>query len=533
MYGHLFVDEDLALRVLFVAAEAFPLAKSGGLADVCGALPAELNRLGHDVRLMLPGYPQALDLALDKKTVLDDVGISGLGGLDGARLIGGVMPDTGLPVYLLDIPELFRRPGGLYQDPQGKDWGDNPLRFAALCHAAANLCRPRNGLGWSPDIVHANDWHTGLLPALLARRGESRPRTLFTIHNLAYQGNFPLETASMVGVPGDMLTPEGAEFHGQLSFLKAGIRYADKLTTVSPAYAKEILTADHGCGLDGLLRVRAADLVGVLNGIDHRIWDPATDEALAERYSADNQAGKQVCKAALQDELDLDRDADMPLVVFVNRLTHQKMADVLLEAVPAIMAQGVQLVLHGQGDRGLEDAFVAMTNSFPARTAVRIGYDERLAHRLNAAADLSLTASRFEPCGLTTMYAMRYGALPVTRPIGGLKDTVTDIESSWTGETAATGFLFSEDSASGMADGIRRAGEWVRTPNCRDRLRRNAMTRNFGWETSARRYLAIYKALVSRSDVQCLAPGPNIGLPAIDEAAPGTDTASPSNRPLH
>jgi starch synthase len=478
-----------AHRVLFVSSEVFPVAKTGGLADVASALPATLARLRTDVRLMLPGYSEALDRVLGKRVVATSMDVPGNG-----RLIAARMPDTGLPVYLYDAPALYRRGGSLYQDGSGQDWPDNHLRYAALSHAAAHVARDRLGLGWRPDIVHGNDWHTGLLPALLAASPEPRPATVFTIHNLAFQGNFNFGVLPDLSLPADIAHQDGIEFFGQISFLKAGIRYADRLTTVSPTYAREILTPENGCGLDGLLRARAHDLVGILNGVDYRIWDPARDDALACKYDANDVSGKQQCKADVQDELGLER-SDRPLVIFVNRFTHQKMADVMLAALPALVESGAQIVLHGQGERRLEDGFrAAAANAGGAHLAVRVGYDETFARRLNAAADMSMTASRFEPCGLTTMYAMRYGALPVTRHVGGIADTVVDPDSDLATDTGASGFVFKDDTPDQMVEGVRRASRWFRSHNWRD-IQQSAMRRDFGWERSARRYQELYGAL--------------------------------------
>ena len=480
---------DHRLRVLFATSELYPLAKTGGLGDACAALPAALVALGADIRPILPGYVSALDTAVHKRT---------LGPLPGGGLLLlGRTPDSFLPVYLLDWPELFRRPGGPYQDPDKRDWPDNLRRFAAFSAAAAQLAVQGDGHGWQPDLVHANDWHTGLLAAFLALHDGPRPPSMFTIHNLAYQGNFPLAEARALGLPDALLVPDGAEFYGQISCLKAGIRYADRLTTVSPTYAREILTPEFGAGLDGLLRARAADLVGILNGIDNELWNPAADLALPAPYDARHLAGKRAAKATLRHQLGLDPAAEAPLVVAVNRLTQQKMADVVLEALPALLDQGVQVALHGEGDPGLEAAFRAAAIGRESRLAVRIGYQEALAHRLNAAADLALTPSRFEPCGLTTMYAMRYGALPVTRPVGGLADTVTDIDTAHPEATAGTGFTFDDPTAAALAGCVRRAGNLFRDPVAWRRAQRAAMGRDFGWEVSARRYLALYGDLVA------------------------------------
>ena len=382
-------------RVLFVCAELYPLAKTGGLADVCAALPRALAREGVDVRLLLPAYPSMLTGIEGQREVLR------FG--DGGAILRAHVPDTRFPIYLFDQPDLFVRAGGVYQDVNRCDWPDNSLRFATFCRAAAAVALHGDGEGWVPDVVHANDWHTALVPALLALQGRPRPRTVLTIHNLAYQGNFPLHIAAEVGLPVELLQTGAAEFHGQVSFLKAGINAADRLTTVSPNYAREILTPEYGAGMDGLLRSRAKDLVGILNGVDTDVWSPQNDEYLQHHYTDEDLNGKAACKAVLQQELGLECAPDVPLVCFVNRLTHQKMADAVLELLPSLAERGIQFVLHGEGDGVLESAFAAAGRS-PA-VAVRVGYQEALAHRVIAGADISLIPSRFEPCGLTALYS--------------------------------------------------------------------------------------------------------------------------------
>ncbi len=471
-------------RVLFATSELFPLAKTGGLGDVAAALPATLGVLGAEVRAILPGYVSALDTACCKRR---------LAALpDGGTLLLARTPDTGLPVYLIDRPDLFRRAGGPYQDADKRDWPDNLRRFAAFSAAAAAVALDGDGAGWRPDLVHGNDWHTGLLMAFLSLRGAPRPASVFTIHNLAYQGNFPLPDARALGLPDRLLTADGAEFYDQLSCIKAGIRYADRITTVSPGYAREILTAEHGAGLDGLLRARAADLTGILNGIDSGTWNPAGDLALAVPYDAEHLRGKAIDKAALQHELGLDPALDRPLVIGVNRLTHQKMADVVLATLPMLLAQGVQVALHGQGDRGLEAALAALAAK-ESRLAVRIGYQEALAHRMHAAADIALTPARFEPCGLTTMYAMRYGALPVTRRVGGIADSVCDVDAGGSAVRGGPGFIFAEPTPDALAGAVHRAGTAFRDKPAWQALQRRAMRMDFGWKRSAGRYLALYR----------------------------------------
>jgi starch synthase len=475
------------LRVLFASSEAYPLAKTGGLGDVAGALPPALAALGIDIRLILPGYLSALETAVGKRTLTLLP--------NGGRLISGGIPATGLPIYLFDRPDLFRRGAGLYQDNQKQDWPDNHIRYGAFCDAVAYIAMHGDGAGWRPDLVHANDWHTGLVPARLSLEQSDRPPTVFTIHNLAFQGNFPLAAAEDIGLSPCLLTTDGAEFFGRLSFLKAGIRYSDCLTTVSPTYAREILTQEHGAGLDGVLRSRASDLVGILNGVDYAVWDPVEDTHLSARYSMDCMRGKKICKAAIQEEMGLEASDDIPLFSFVNRVTHQKMADVLLEALPALMNERIQLVLHGEGERDLEEAFVAASLDRSSKMAVRIGYQESLAHRLIAAADFALTPARFEPCGLTAMYAMRYGAPPLARPVGGLADTITDVTSG--DAVKATGYTFTEPTCHELEACLRRACADFHDQRAWNRIRRSAMQQDFSWDRSARQYAALYRNLLS------------------------------------
>ncbi len=480
-------------RVLFASAEAFPIAKTGGLGDVCGALPAMLARLGVDVRLMVPGYPAALDMVSDPRPLerfADPI-------LGGGRLVSGYMPDSGLPVLVFDAPPFFQRPGGLYQDAVGQDWSDNHRRFAAFSHAVARV-----GLGclpWRPDIIHANDWHTGLVPAILQQSSTVRPKTVFTAHNLAFQGNFPLEISGEIGLRNEMVSPDGVEFYGRVSFLKAGLRYSDRITTVSPNYAREILTPEHGCGMEGLLQARRRDLLGILNGVDYDIWCPSKDVELPFRYTPEELGGKQACKSSLQEELGLSAKAETPLVIFVNRLTHQKMADVVIESIPALIAAGAQLVLHGDGEREIEAKLGELCVHYSGRLAVRLGYGEALAHRLHAGADLALTPARFEPCGLTTMYAMRYGAIPITRKVGGLADTVENAQQADDQERGGTGFVFEEANAEELTSSVYRAIDWYRNDAASRPLQRRAMRRDFGWERSAQRYLALYRQVLAAS----------------------------------
>ncbi len=342
------------MRLLFAAAEIYPLAKTGGLADVSAALPQALAALGIDVRLVMPAYPQALAAAVDKRRVAE---LPSFDRSIWSRVIEARMPDSGLPVWLIDCPALFDRPGTLYRDPQGNDWADNAQRFTRFCRVAAGIALGKVVPGWRADIVHANDWHTGLLPLLLDLSGEPRPPTVFTIHNLAYQGLFPPSVLPSLGLSDDLFTPDDLEFYGNVSFLKAGIRYSDRVTTVSPSYAREIMTPEYGCGLDGLLRHRGSRTTGILNGVDYRIWNPATDRHLPVPFTGTDLSGKRVCKADLQRDLGLDVEPARPLIVWLSRITGQKMADVVAHSLHAILERDVQLAILGEGEPGLEWQF--------------------------------------------------------------------------------------------------------------------------------------------------------------------------------
>lgn len=487
------------LRVLFVSSEVFPLAKTGGLADVSAALPAALAELGVDIRLILPAYPGVLDRVsgLSRKSVC----LRHLPGVGEVRLATGRLPDTGLPIWLVICPRLFEREGGLYRDRDGQDWPDNAMRFAILNHAAWRVATGAADPGWRADVIHANDWHAGLLPLFAASQPAPRPRTVFTIHNMAFQGLFPYGTAAELGLPRAQ-DAASMEFFGNISFLKAGIVHADRLTTVSPTYAREILTPEYGCGLEGVLRQRAGDLTGILNGADYGVWDPADDPYLPCGYSHADISGKRTCKSLVQEELGLDVEPELPLIAFLSRITHQKMADVVIDAVPRLVEEGVQFALVAEGDQPLEQEFQALAGRYPGRVAVRIGYDEAVAHRLQAGADMLLHPSRFEPCGLTPIYAMRYGALPIVRNVGGPVDIVSDALPEAVSRGVATGFVFNEPTVVDMHACLRRAIAMYQQPLSWRRIQLEAMRQDFGWERSAEQYLALYQSLTKGSPEQ-------------------------------
>ncbi|GAA5783820.1 glycogen synthase [Chitiniphilus shinanonensis] len=474
------------MRVLHVCSELYPLLKTGGLADVTGALPPQLSRLGVDVRVLVPGFP-AINAALEGEGDVADVDTP----FGRVHLWFAHLPGSEVGLYVIDAPGLFDRPG----NPYDEHYGDNHRRFALLAWIGAELASGLDGF-WRPEVVHAHDWHAGLTPAYLAARG--RPaRSVFTVHNLAYQGVFGGWTFGELGLPAHFFDVNGVEFHGNVSFMKAGLFYADHVTTVSPSYAREITTPDQGCGLDGLLRDRGPSLSGILNGVDEAVWNPAADPLIDAAYSADKPAGKAKNRAALQRDNGLDVQEDAPLFGVVSRLTEQKGLHLVLEALPRLIAGGGQFVLLGSGDPHLEAAFRSNVAAYPGRVAVTIGYDETHSHRIMAGADLIMVPSRYEPCGLTQLYGLKYGALPLVRRVGGLGDTVVDSSLENLADDSATGIVFDEFSVAGLEAGIRRAYALWNRPRDWKNVRRNAMRQDFGWGASAAAYVALYQRLVA------------------------------------
>jgi starch synthase len=481
------------MKLLHVAAEVFPLVKTGGLADVVGALPQALARLGGEVRLLLPGLPAIVDAVLHQKTVAE------LGPMFGAGRVTlrlGTMPYSHVPAYVIDAPYLYRRGGSPYQASDGSEWSDNLQRFALLGWAGAHLAAAELDPEWAPEILHAHDWHAALACAYMAAHPGTSAASVFTVHNLAFQGLFPQHDFAQLGLPMRFLQSHGLEFHGQLSFMKAGLKYAQRVTTVSPTYASEIATHEFGCGLDGVIRGRGADVSGILNGVDGTIWNPTKDSSLAARYSAQDFAGKQRNKATLQQEMGLQVKATAPLFGVVSRLTAQKGLDLVLTALPALLRSGAQLVLQGTGDPVLEAAFTAAARAHPAQVAVRIGYDENLAHRLIAGADVIVVPSRFEPCGLTQLYGLRYGTLPLVRRVGGLADTVVDASEAAVREGRATGFSFDAATPAALESATQRAVQAYAQPALWQRLMVTAMAQDFSWDGAAASYMALYRGLL-------------------------------------
>jgi starch synthase len=437
----------------------------------------------------MPAYPQALAAAANLREVARFGNVFGFGG---TRLLESYLPQSQIPVWLVDCPELFNREGGPYQDRAGIEWADNAQRFGLLNHVAAGIATEA-GAQWTPDVVHANDWHAGLLPRLLGPKGERRVPIVLTIHNLAYQGLFPADAFERLELPPESFS--AMEFWGRISFLKAGISAADAITTVSPTYAAEILTPEYGCGLDGVLREKASIISGILNGADYGLWDPLGDPHIAHAYSARSIMAKQECKSALQRELGLAHSADAPLLAFMSRLVHQKMPDVILETLPALIESGMQFALVAEGEAGYQDDFARLAERYPAQVAIRVGYNEPAAHRLVAGADLLLHPSRFEPCGLVPIYALRYGTIPIVRNSGGMADTVVNATRETLTAGTATGFSFEGISAHELAKCVQRATELYRQPISWRKLQRTAMRQNFGWRRSAEQYADLYRSL--------------------------------------
>ncbi len=472
------------MKILLCASEIAPFAKTGGLADVAGALPLALAGLGHDVRAILPRYR-----AIDRKTLRQTgepftvrVGAQSLP----VTLWESSFPKTSIPVYCVDQPGCFDR-DELY-GAQGKDFPDNLERFTLFARAVLEAL-PR--LRWQPDVIHCNDWQSGLVPVYLKAAG-SPIATVFTIHNLAYQGLFPKGLFPVLGLDWREFTPEGLEYYDQISLIKGGLVYADLLTTVSPTYAREIQTTEYGVGLEGLLQHRAADLVGILNGIDQDEWNPSTDAALPARYSPANLAGKRECKVALQREQHLPV-SEAPLIGMITRLTDQKGIDLLAAAWPALIKTKAQFIILGNGEPKYHALLTAMVKKYPKQVALNLKFDVGLSHRIEAGADLFLMPSRFEPCGLNQMYSLRYGTVPVVRKTGGLADTVVDTTPATVARRTANGFVFEAYTAKALTAVVQRAVTSYAKPALWRQLISTGMQQDCSWRRSAGEYVRCYE----------------------------------------
>ena len=482
------------LKVLFATSEVAPLIKTGGLADVSAALPAALRAIGVDVRVLVPGYNQVIAqlTQLETVAVFDD-----LPGFPSSRLLSGRMAHD-VPLLVLDCPSLYQRGGGPYQDVTGHDWADNALRFGLLSRVAAILGSSSSPLAWHPDLVHCNDWQTGLAPAYLHFEQGAVP-SIIAIHNLAFQGIFPPVMVQKLGLPPSCFSINGVEYYGSMSFLKAGLFYADYITTVSPNYAKEIQQEELGFGLHGLLSMRHESLTGMLNGIDTEEWNPATDIHLAMQYRSDDMAGKIANKRALQSRLGLNQDPDIPLLGVVSRFTHQKGLDLLLEIAPLLTELPAQLAMLGSGDAQMQKAARDLTHHYPGKIGAVIGFSEDLSHQIESGADMFVMPSRFEPCGLNQLYSQRYGTPPIVHATGGLSDSVVDCTTKTLKDGSASGFTFDGMTAENLFVTIQRAIRLYHDKNKWNKLRKNCMAKNFSWHSSAEAYRAVYLKVLGRA----------------------------------
>jgi starch synthase len=475
-------------KVLFVTSEAHPLIKTGGLADVSSSLPKALGALGVDVRLIMPKY-QAIKTTEEiyyKSTVrVNNADVN---------ILETRLPGTQVPVWLVDCPEFFGSPGNPYVDDQGNAWADNAERFALFCRVAVEVAMNRGYLDWMPDIIHCNDWQSGLVPALLSLEA-SRPATVFTIHNMAYQGIFPKAVKVSLNLPKQLWHPDGIEFNGLLSFIKGGLAYADRITTVSPTYAGEIQTADFGYGLEGLLSHRNDVLTGIINGIDADQWNPETDPNICERYTISTLRKKQLNKTDLQKKHSLPVANNIPVFALISRLVEQKGIDLVLECLPEMLTLPLQFVLLGRGDKGFERQLSYFAKTHPDKISITLGYDETLAHQLEAGADIFLMPSRFEPCGLNQLYSQRYGNIPVVRKTGGLADTVVDALPETLGNNTATGFVFNDATSGSLMETIKRALIVYSQPETWKQLQVSGMQKDYSWNKSAKEYMALYDLL--------------------------------------
>lgn len=486
------------MRVLFVASECFPLVKTGGLGDVLFSLPHALKSRGADVCLLLPGYRDLLT-KLECVEILDWLSIQGAGRSHAVRLLKAMHPDFDFPLLIADCQLLYDRPGNPYLHPDGYDWPDNAERYTVFSRIAAKLSLGQTKFDWRADIVHSHDWQTGMVPAFLSMEPD-RPSTVFTIHNLAYGGHFSHDEFMQLQVPGHWWSGDGVEFYGGFSMLKAGLVYADAITTVSPTYAEEICTPAFGHGMEGVLQANRHKLTGILNGIDAEIWSPETDTYLQANYSVRRRnPGKRINKQALLDYFGAETDDDVldaPLFGLVSRLVEQKGVDLIVTAIPSLIeASNARFVLVGAGTPHIEKHLLELTEKFPQRVHVYIGYSEKLAHLVEAGSDVFLMPSRFEPCGLNQMYSLRYGTPPIVHKTGGLADTVVDTTSETLKSGKATGFVMQQPTVDALLEATDRAIEHFNKKNAWNCLMRTGMQLDFGWEKSAMAYFMLYEKL--------------------------------------
>ncbi len=490
---HNYCPSPLEICMLFVTSEMHPFIKTGGLADVSSALPAALQRMGVEVKVLLPAYRQVKTKLPHARPICT---LPDMRGEEKVVIRETFIEETGVTVLLVDYPAYYDRPGGPYQDEHGQDWHDNLMRFALLSKCAALLAGHASPLDWHPSLVHCNDWQTGLTPAYLHFWEHRHIKSVMTIHNLAYQGIFPSWGVTDVGLPESAYGLHGVEYYGNFSLLKAGLNYADHITTVSPTYAQEIQTDELGFGMQGLLQHRQLQLTGIVNGIDVRDWCPANDHNIPAPFSLHNLPDKALNKAALQRRMGLEVRDEVLLIGAISRLAHQKGLDVLLQVLPRLLEQPVQLALLGSGEQALEQGYRHLAAQYPGKVAAHIGFDESLSHLIEAGADVFAMPSRFEPCGLNQMYSMRYGTPPIVNATGGLADTVVDAQPDTIANGLATGFVFAPLNEDTLHSALLRALSLRQDKTSWEQLQRNGMNRDFSWDKSAAQYVRLYQDLL-------------------------------------
>lgn len=487
------------MKILILSSEVVPFAKTGGLADVAGALPIQLAAMGHDVRVAMPKYGSVDEGKFHLLPILADFEVS----LGESRIPGRMkrttFPDTNVPVYFAESDTYFARKG-LYGE-NGKDYPDNALRFAFFCKSVFWLLKQ---IDWTPDIIQCNDWQTALIAVYLRTQSEIRDHdafrsisVLYTIHNLAYHGDFAADVAPQIDIGPELFHPAGLEFYGRLNLMKGGIIFADQISTVSKRYADEIQTREYGAGLEGVLAQRRDSITGILNGIDYRIWNPETDSLIPAHYSAKRFAGKATCKNLLQTDCDLPDNPDVPLIGIISRLDPQKGFDLIADALDEILAMDVQMLLLGTGLPEYHRIFERAARKYDKKLSANLRFDNKLAHRIEAGSDMFLMPSRYEPCGLNQLYSLKYGTIPIVRATGGLADSITDFTPDTLESGTATGFVFEEYSAAAMLDAIRRAVDAYKKKRTWKQLMRNAMAQDFSWAASAQEYEKLFEQMIA------------------------------------
>ncbi len=477
-------------KILYISSEAYPLIKTGGLADVSGSLPVALQNNEQEVCLLIPAYQSVLEKIGEKIIVAETFHYG-----QPIRILQTTLPGTDVTTWLVDSTQAFDRPGNPYLNSDGNDWPDNALRFALFAQTAVDIALNRCGLSWQPDVVHCNDWQSALVPALL-KTFPTGPATVFSIHNLAYQGVFSSQTFFDLGLPAGLWGMYGLEFHNFLSFIKGGLVYADRINTVSPTYAEEIQQPALGYGLEKLLSHRKQRLSGILNGIDSDVWNPATDQYLTKNYDQQNLALKVDNKSDLQQQFNLPVDNNIPLFGMISRLVEQKGLQSILDAMPELMQKPLQIIILGSGEKHYEEALLQWASQYPDKLAINIGYNEVLAHQIEAASDLYLMPSNFEPCGLNQLYSLRYGTLPLARNVGGLADTVIDTSENTLNDHTANGFIVKQDTATALISTIDHALETYRHQEIWKQLQLNAMSPDRSWQASALQYIELYEKAI-------------------------------------